>query len=791
ERSHSPAAGACWGVRAVGHHGGRRVSLAFGSRAGPLPPALQRRLSLEGRVVGAPSTPAADGPPPGVHVAAASAGHEYDPIARLFREGAAPLRAPVPGMSVRECLHLAFVIPPFGIGSGGHNIIFQLIYQLELRGNTCSIWVFDPFGERANEWPAVMRRTIVENFAPVRAPLHKGFADWRGADVAVATSWQTVYAALAQGGVRARAYLINDHEPEFYATSVESRWAELTYRMGLHGISGSPWLAELYTERYGGVGGSFQYGVDHAVYRPTGLARRPDTVVFYARAVTGRRAVALGLLALAELHDRRPDVRIVMFGENRPIATSFPYEHLGVASPEQLARTFNEATVGLCLSLTNYSLIPQEMLACGLPCIDLLGASAESVFGGDGPVTLVPFDVDALTGALEGLLVDEGLRRRRAAQGIAFVADNSWAAAAGQVERELRLALRRREDGHEPSAPALAASGARGHGARPLARRGGAEQLEPFALGRARPPLTVEAEPVSERLFARLEEADVAAVESALTPAEREKWHGWPPENRQALTLAYGVHHGVPGVLERTGLRSAMPPEGVHAMARDVLAAGGGYRDADLVAEALRAAAVDLWDVRDGLDFGASSGRVVRVLAAAHPAASWSACDPNAPAIAWARENLPGIDFFVSPLEPPLESGDGAFDLAFAISVWSHYDRGAALRWLEEMARVVRAGGHLVLTTHGPQSVAYHAEHCSRPAAQLLEIVRALHTDGFWFAAEFGPTGDWGVVHPEWGGAFFTPEWLLSHIGRRWQVVHFMPGGVEGNQDVYVLRRLH
>jgi glycosyltransferase involved in cell wall biosynthesis len=306
-------------------------------------------------------------------------------------------------MAERECLHLAFVIPPFGIGSGGHNIIFQLVDQLERRGHTCSIWVFDPFGERASEWPAVMRRTIVEHFAPVRAPLHKGFAEWRGADVVVATSWQTVYAGLGLDGVRARAYLINDHEPEFYATSVESRWAELTYRMGLYGICGSPWLHALYTDRYGGVGGTFQYGVDHEVYRPLGARRRrDDTVVFYARAVTGRRAVALGLMALAELHVRRPDVRIVMFGLSHPMATAFPYEHLGVASPEALAAVFNEASVGLCLSLTNYSLIPQEMLACGLPCVDLLGASSESVFGRDGPVTLVPFDADALAASCSG-----------------------------------------------------------------------------------------------------------------------------------------------------------------------------------------------------------------------------------------------------------------------------------------------------------------------------------------------------------------------------------------------------
>ncbi len=57
---------------------------------------------------------------------------------------------------------------------------------------------------------------------------------------------------------------------------------------------------------------------------------------------------------------------------------------MGVASPQQLALLFSQATVGLSLSMTNYSLIPQEMLACGMPCVDLQGASAESVFGRTG-----------------------------------------------------------------------------------------------------------------------------------------------------------------------------------------------------------------------------------------------------------------------------------------------------------------------------------------------------------------------------------------------------------------------
>jgi len=101
--------------------------------------------------------------------------------------------------------------------------------------------------------------------------------------------------------------------------------------------------------------------------------------------------------------------------------------------------------VGLVLSLTNYSLIPQEMLACGLPCVDLAGGCSEAVFGTDGPVELSAFDPIAMADHLERLIVDEATWRRRSQAGLAYVTDRDWNHAACQVEAGLRQALRQRE----------------------------------------------------------------------------------------------------------------------------------------------------------------------------------------------------------------------------------------------------------------------------------------------------------------------------------------------------------
>ncbi len=69
------------------------------------------------------------------------------------------------------------------------------------------------------------------------------------------------------------------------------------------------------------------------------------------------------------------------------------------------------------------------------------------------------------------------------------------------------------------------------------------------------------------------------------------------------------------------------------------------------------------------------------------------------------------------------------------------------------------------------------------------EIRRALYRRGYWFAAEFGEEGDWGVAHPQWGTAFFTPEWLLRHARHNWVVTSYQVGQNAGNQDLYVLAR--
>jgi glycosyltransferase involved in cell wall biosynthesis len=353
----------------------------------------------------------------------------------LLRDGPAPLQGRAP--TAKQPLNVGFVVPAFRHGSGGHAAIAELVRGLEARGHSTELIVSDDENRHAQDDVSSLFR---EFFGPLDARI--GTDGPLQSDVLVATGWQTVPRVLATPALRGRAYLVQDHEPEFYATSAERLWAQWTYAQGLHCICSSPWLEQV-IKGYGASTSHFRYGVDHQTYKSLPTHRRDDLVLAYGRAVTPRRAVPLALLALEELHRRRPQVEIALFGESRPLETPFPYRDLGVLNGEALAHAYASAAVGLVLSLTNPSLVPAEMLACGLPVVDARTESMLACFGDKGPVALAELQPLAICDAIELLLDDLPARADASRAGIELAGGFTWECAVDDFERGLRAALKR------------------------------------------------------------------------------------------------------------------------------------------------------------------------------------------------------------------------------------------------------------------------------------------------------------------------------------------------------------
>jgi O-antigen biosynthesis protein len=433
-----------WAPRAAAHHAGRALFSALGSRSRRLPAAVQRRLSLEG-TAGHPTGRF------GGEITAPAAGQaSYEAVADRWRQGPSPLD-PVSEGDLERSWHIAWLVPPFAIGSGGHMALFTLAELLERRGHTSSIWITDPNPRRLPSSAAVARRQIVEHFAPLRAGVHVELDDWDGADVALATGWQTAHTLWPLDRTKLKAYLAQDYEPDFYPASAQRVFAEETYGLGFPVIASSPWLAETLRDRHGARAEHFDYAADLETYRDLGLERDSDTVVYYTRQATPRRGTDLGVLALEELKRRRPRTHIVVVGDTKPLRTPFDHEAVGVVDAAALARIFNRATVGFVISLTNYSLIPKEMMAAGLAVCDVNGPSARSVFGEPGDLIALPDpNPVAIADELEALLSDPDRRLAQASRAGAYVRGLSWEAAAETVERHLKSFLAERL---RPAAP--------------------------------------------------------------------------------------------------------------------------------------------------------------------------------------------------------------------------------------------------------------------------------------------------------------------------------------------------
>jgi SAM-dependent methyltransferase len=102
------------------------------------------------------------------------------------------------------------------------------------------------------------------------------------------------------------------------------------------------------------------------------------------------------------------------------------------------------------------------------------------------------------------------------------------------------------------------------------------------------------------------------------------------------------------------------------------------------------------------LEWGCGPLRILRHLAktATADGVELHGTDYNHETIAWARGALPGVTFHTNELAPPLPLPPASFDFIYGISIFTHLSAEMQRAWLAELVRVLRPGGHLMLTTH-------------------------------------------------------------------------------------------
>jgi SAM-dependent methyltransferase len=200
-------------------------------------------------------------------------------------------------------------------------------------------------------------------------------------------------------------------------------------------------------------------------------------------------------------------------------------------------------------------------------------------------------------------------------------------------------------------------------------------------------------------------------------------------------------------------------------------------RTIDDFEEALAGDGRPLASFRSVLDFGCGCGRVtLGARGRLAPDAALFGTDIDPEAIEWCRTHYSGAAQFVTNCElPPLSFPDASCDLVYSVSVFTHLPEEMQFAWLEELRRVTRPGGFLLLSFHGEN------HHHSVPAADR----EAYRRSGFYYLR----VGDTPGLPGFYQAAFHTDGYVRSVWTRFFDVLEVRVLGLEGLQDLVVCRR--
>jgi SAM-dependent methyltransferase len=285
----------------------------------------------------------------------------------------------------------------------------------------------------------------------------------------------------------------------------------------------------------------------------------------------------------------------------------------------------------------------------------------------------------------------------------------------------------------------------------------------------------------------RLEQVRAQGAEFLIVPATASAWLQDRPQLEHHLTKRYRRVLGDDdaGAVFALGEDDYHAPDGLPMPPAEMIALVAGqapparfYRNGVVTAGWIRRTlanhGVRIGELDSVLDFGCGCGRVMRQWTGLD-GVEVAGSDYNPYLVQWCRENLDGI-FEVNGLAPPLNFPDERFDLAYAISIFTHLDQPLADAWIAELGRILRPGGFLIITVSG---------------ATLVEYLEPTPNERDRFL-----NGELVATRGEQSGssacAVYIPEsYLRETLLKDWDILEIAPGAAKemDRQDIVLARK--
>lgn len=171
----------------------------------------------------------------------------------------------------------------------------------------------------------------------------------------------------------------------------------------------------------------------------------------------------------------------------------------------------------------------------------------------------------------------------------------------------------------------------------------------------------------------------------------------------------------------------------------------------------------DLESFEQILDFGCGCGRTLIHLSSLAPRAHFYGTDIEKQAIDWCQQNLKFGTFSLSREIPPTQYAADMFDFIFAISVFTHLNEEYQFRWLEELQRIAQPGATLLLTVDSS----------------------FVGDQGFVFEKTY----EKGLFPAWYQNASHSKEYVIANFSSFFEVLDYLPRGMNNHQDVVVLQK--
>lgn len=199
-----------------------------------------------------------------------------------------------------------------------------------------------------------------------------------------------------------------------------------------------------------------------------------------------------------------------------------------------------------------------------------------------------------------------------------------------------------------------------------------------------------------------------------------------------------------------------------------------GMKGTEWITELLGRNGLRLSEFQSLLDFGCGCGRILRFWRDYSPKVRIYGTDNNPSLVKWCNENLPFAIVSVNSTQPPTEYSDDSFDLVYAISVFTHLSSDQQKSWLDEIIRITRPDGYIIITVHGKY----------RTSVLTEDQQRMFDNGGLVVVGEqYSGSNNCGVYHPRY---YFDK--IAS--GNLIEVDFVERGAVDADQDIFLFRNL-